>query len=120
MALPTEAEIVTIDLAMLAEMQKQIDEAMGAISDLDWQVSKSKHIIGKYKDLVVKMQLQLNQKDYKISQIASERDNYRRAASELNQTFQQLKRSLKPCKTEKTQSPLRTPDLSKRSSVCDD
>jgi hypothetical protein len=34
---------------------EEIKKAYSAVVDLDWQVTKSKHIISKYKDLVVKM-----------------------------------------------------------------
>jgi len=35
----------------------QVQKAFTYINELDWQVSKGKHVIQKYKDLVVKMQL---------------------------------------------------------------
>lgn len=44
----------------------QVEKAYNTVADLDWKVSKAKHIITKYKDLVVKMQLQLNSKDFKV------------------------------------------------------
>jgi hypothetical protein len=34
---------------------KELSEAKKLILELDWQVTKAKHIIQKYKDLVVKM-----------------------------------------------------------------
>ena len=36
------------------------------------------------------MQLQINAKDYKISQVAQERDNYRKTTRELKETFKKL------------------------------
>lgn len=55
---------------------KELDEAKKLILELDWQVTKAKHIISKYKDLVVKMQLQLNATDFKLSQAKQEKDKY--------------------------------------------
>ena len=39
------------DVSMLDEIKRAYD----CLVDLDWQVTKAKHIISKYKDLVVKM-----------------------------------------------------------------
>jgi hypothetical protein len=55
--------------------------------DLDFKLSKSKHIIGKYKDLVVKMQLQINQKDNKLVQVTRDRDHYQENCTELKNNF---------------------------------
>lgn len=43
----------TQDISILDEIKRVYD----CLVDLDWQVTKAKHIISKYKDLVVKMQL---------------------------------------------------------------
>ena len=56
---------------------EQIESAYKCINDLDWQVSKAKHVIQKYKDLVVKMQLQLNSKQVKIDQLTDEKRKYK-------------------------------------------
>jgi hypothetical protein len=45
---------------------RKVEEVYTTITDLDWQLTKGKHIVEKYKDLIVKMQLQLNSKDFKI------------------------------------------------------
>jgi hypothetical protein len=43
------------DMTELELAHEEIKKAYSAVVDLDWQVTKSKHIISKYKDLVVKM-----------------------------------------------------------------
>jgi hypothetical protein len=46
---------------------RNVECAVKTIVDLDFQLQKAKQIICKYKDLVVKIQLQLNARDLKIS-----------------------------------------------------
>ena len=45
---------------------QRIQDVYTFVVDLDWQLTKGKHIVEKYKDLIVKMQLQLNSKEFKI------------------------------------------------------
>jgi predicted nucleic acid-binding Zn-ribbon protein len=40
-------------------------------------VTKSKHVINKYKDLVVKMQLKMNSKNIKIEELRAEKKKYK-------------------------------------------
>jgi predicted nucleic acid-binding Zn-ribbon protein len=56
---------------------EQVEIAFKCINELDWQVTKSKHVISKYKDLVVKMQLQLNSKNHKIDELRQEKKKYK-------------------------------------------
>lgn len=81
------------ELESLRSCLLQIEEAYNTVADLDWKVSKSKHIITKYKDLVVKMQLQLNSKDYKVQAIKQERDKYLKSHHELKDHIMALQRS---------------------------
>lgn len=39
----------------LVDAMQRIEQIYGIIVDLDWQLTKGKHIVEKYKDLVVKM-----------------------------------------------------------------
>lgn len=65
------------ELGALEACMGQVEVAFACINELDWQVTKSKHVISKYKDLVVKMQLQLNGKDRKIEELKANKQKYK-------------------------------------------
>ena len=43
------------ELETVQDCMEQVEIAFSCINELDWQVTKSKHVINKYKDLVVKL-----------------------------------------------------------------
>jgi len=83
-------EFDTEAIQHLANAMQRIQEAYTTITDLDWQLTKGKHIVEKYKDLVVKMQLQLNSKEYKILQVKQEKDKAKQGYQELREHYQKL------------------------------
>ena len=56
---------------------------------LDNQLSVSKHVIRKYKDLVIKLQLQMNAQAQKISQLTEDKQKYKDKCKEYMKQTQQ-------------------------------
>lgn len=56
--IPAKKEKDTFDIEEvnhLSDAMQKVQDVYSAIVDLDWKLTKGKHIIEKYKDLVVKM-----------------------------------------------------------------
>ena len=67
-----------------------MEHAFQYINELDQQVTKAKVVIQKYKDLVVKMQLQINAKDAKYEEVKQEKKKYKDQQVELVARLNQL------------------------------
>lgn len=65
------------DIADLETSQTTLDQFGTALEDLDRQLGKAKLIVTKYKELVLKMQLQLNMRDRRIIKLKGECDQLR-------------------------------------------
>ena len=74
----------------VTESLRQLTDTQALLIELDWQVSKAKHIITKYKDLVVKMQLQINAHENTI-QLLKLPESRAQSPTKLNSLLDEVK-----------------------------
>lgn len=58
---------------------------------MDWQLSTTKHVLRKYKDLTVAQQLHINAQAVKIASLKQSRDKFSAQVSELEELVSQYK-----------------------------
>lgn len=78
-----------IDPKLYAACLQTVEQLMSTVQHLDWQLTTTKHILKKYKDLAVAQQLHINASAVKLAAVKVARDELKVKCSELTEIVSQ-------------------------------
>lgn len=78
----------------LAQVTQSAENMMQTIQHLDWQLTNTKHIIRKYKDLTIAQQLQINAQAVKLGTLKISKDSILSKCNELKDLVSQYQHKM--------------------------